>query len=361
MSQPVLLDAVAEDHAPGIARIYNHYIANTLSTFEEAPVTPADMAARIRGAQEGGYCWFVAVDGEQVLGYAYANILKPRTAYRYTAETSVYIDPDHLRKGLARALYDELIARLHAANVRQLMGIITVPNPASIALHEALGFVKVAHLPQVGFKFGQWVDVGYWQRDLGERPHAPACARNREPIAEVLAQHLRGDESLLEIGSGTGEHAVFFAQRFPDLQWQCSDLPERLPGIAAWLAETRLPPPVQLDAIGGPWPETQYDAVFTANSLHIMPWPAVQALFAGLPAVLAPGAQLIVYGPFKYNGEYTSASNADFDASLQARGQGHGIREFAEVNALAGQAGLTLVEDHAMPANNQCIVWRKAE
>ena len=360
MSEPDLLDAVAEQHAPGIARIYNHYIANTLSTFEEAPVTAPDMAARVRSAQEGGYCWFVAVEGEQVLGYAYANILKPRTAYRYTAETSVYIDPDNLRRGLARALYDKLIARLHAANVRQLMGIITVPNPASIALHEQFGFVKVAHLPQVGYKFGQWVDVGYWQRDLGERPHAPACARNREPIAKVLAQHLQGDESVLEIGSGTGEHAVFFAQRFPSLNWQCSDLPERLPGIAAWLAETRLPPPVPLDAIGGPWPQQTFDAVFTANSLHIMPWQAVEALFAGLPNVLAPGARLIVYGPFKYGDAFTSASNADFDASLRARGQGHGIRDFEAVDALAQQAGLQLVEDHTMPANNQCIVWRKA-
>ena len=211
----------------------------------------------------------------------------------------------------------------------------------------------------MGFKFGQWVDVGYWQRDLGERPHAPACARNREPIAEVLAQHLRGDETVLEVGSGTGEHAVFFAQRFPQLHWQCSDLPERLPGIAAWLAETRLRPPIALDAIAGPWPEHQYDVVFTANSLHIMPWQAVQSLFAGLQKCMAPGARLIVYGPFKYDGQYTSASNADFDASLHARGAGHGIREFGEVNALAEQAGLSLVEDHAMPANNQCIVWQR--
>ena len=359
MNEPTLLDAVAEQHAPGVARIYNHYIANSLSTFEEQPVTAADMAARIRSAQEGGYCWFVSVEGEEVLGYAYANILKPRTAYRYTAETSVYVDPEHQRRGLARALYDKLIARLHAANVRQLVGIITVPNPASIALHEAFGFVKVAHLPQVGYKFGEWVDVGYWQRDLGQRPHAPACARNREPIAAVLDEHLNGDESVLEIGSGTGEHAAFFAQRFPKLQWQCSDLPERLPGIAAWLAETRLPPPIPLDAIGGPWPQRQFDAVFTANSLHIMPWEAVKALFAGLPAVLDGGTRVIVYGPFKYDGQYTSASNADFDASLRARGQGHGIREFADVDALAQRAGLVLVNDHAMPANNQCIVWRR--
>ena len=175
MSAPDLLDADAGQHAPGIARIYNHFIAETLTTFEEQPVTPDDMAARVRAAQEAGYCWLVAVEGDAVLGYAYANILKPRSAYRYTAETSVYIDPAHQGRGLGRALYDKLIARLHAANVRHLVGIITIPNPASIALHESLGFAKVAHLPAVGYKFNQWVDVGYWQRDLGERPHAPAC------------------------------------------------------------------------------------------------------------------------------------------------------------------------------------------
>lgn len=362
MTSSVLLDADADTHAAGVARLYNHYITHTLATFEEQPVTAADMAARIRAAQDGGYCWFVAVEDDTVLGYAYANILKPRSAYRYTAETSVYIDPDHQRRGLGRALYEKLIARLHAANVRQLMGIITVPNPASIALHEAFGYAKVAHLPAVGFKFGQWVDVGYWQRDLGERPHAPACDRNREPIAAVLAEHLADDARVLEVGSGTGQHAVYFAQRFPGWQWQCTDLPERLPGIAAWLVGTRLPPPQPLDVLQGQWPvgpAGPVDAVFTANTLHIMPWAAVEAFFAGLPDVLASGGHLVVYGPFKYGGDYTSASNADFDASLRSRGQGHGIRDAEAVDALAAQAGLDLVEDRAMPANNQCRVWRR--
>ena len=195
------------------------------------------------------------------------------------------------------------------------------------------------------------------------KPDAPACARNREPILQVLRTHFANRHDVLEIGSGTGQHAVYFAAAMPWLQWQCSDRPEYLPGIEAWRMEAGLantPAPLLLDVALGPWPARRFDAVFTANSLHIMGWPEVEAFFAGLANVLAEQATLVVYGPFNYGGEFTSDSNRAFDASLRARDPRMGIRDFEAVDALARGIGLVLVEDVAMPANNRCLAWRRA-
>ena len=194
-----------------------------------------------------------------------------------------------------------------------------------------------------------------------EKLHAPSTEKNREPILAVLRDVFADRQHVLEIGSGTGQHAVHFCQHLPHLIWQPSDRPDFLPGIRAWLEETALPnilPPLEFDLLG-PWPLGRYDAVFSANTLHNMPWTAVEALFAGLPSVLAEDAKLVIYGPFNYGGKFTSASNAAFDYSLKQTVPYQGIRDFEAVNALARKAGLELLEDRAMPSNNRCLVWRR--
>jgi len=192
-----------------------------------------------------------------------------------------------------------------------------------------------------------------------DRPYSASCDRNREPILAVLRQHFADRKRVLEIGSGTGQHAVHFAAALPHLTWQTSDLPENHEGIRLWLDEAALPntpAPLALDA-RGPWPQARYDAVFTANTLHIMSWPEVQALFAALPAVLADDARLAIYGPFNYGGAFTSPSNAQFNVTLKGWGAHMAIRDFEAVDALARGAGLRLLEDREMPANNRCLVW----
>jgi cyclopropane fatty-acyl-phospholipid synthase-like methyltransferase len=195
-----------------------------------------------------------------------------------------------------------------------------------------------------------------------DKPHSPSCDRNREPILAVLRKHFADRHDALEIGSGTGQHAVHFAAAMPGLRWQCSDVADNLPGIRLWLDETALPntpAPIELDVARRPWPTQTFDAVFSANSLHIMGWAAVEALFAGLDTVLANDATLVVYGPFNYRGGYTSDSNREFDGWLKARDPRSGIRDFEAVDALANTVGLKLVADVAMPANNRCLVWRR--
>ena len=200
-----------------------------------------------------------------------------------------------------------------------------------------------------------------------DKPYSPSCDRNREPILAVLREHFATCHDVLEIGSGTGQHAVYFAAAMPWLRWQCSDVADNLPGIRMWLDEAALPntpAPIELDVARGPWPTQtfgapRFDAVFSANSLHIMGWAEVEALFAGLDALLAPGASLVVYGPFNYGGDYTSDSNREFDGWLKARDPRSAIRDFEAVDALAQAIGLRLVADLAMPANNRCLVWRR--
>lgn len=193
------------------------------------------------------------------------------------------------------------------------------------------------------------------------KPFAPACERNQDPILAVLRQYFLDRRRVLEIGSGTGQHAVHFAPAFPDATWQTSDLRENLSGIRMWLAEAalpNLPAPLELD-VTSKWPDATFDAIFSANSLHIMPWSAVERCFAGVGGVLEPDGVIAVYGPFNYDGTYTSDSNRDFDGWLQQRSSSSGIRDFEAVDQLAQGIGCKLEQDHPMPANNRLLVWRR--
>lgn len=193
------------------------------------------------------------------------------------------------------------------------------------------------------------------------KPFAPACERNRGPILAVLRTRFADCRRVLEVGSGTGQHAVHFAAAMPWLSWQCADLPSQLTDIRQWLDEAGLPntpPPLALD-VAGAWPSGPYDAVFSANVLHIVGEPEVEAFFAGVGRVLGESGVLVVYGPFNVGGMYTSDSNREFDAWLKARDPRSGIRDVEAVQALAAQVGLRAVDDVAMPANNRCLVWRR--
>ena len=195
------------------------------------------------------------------------------------------------------------------------------------------------------------------------KPFSQACLNNRQPILDVLLQYFGEVDQVLEIGSGTGQHAVFFAEHMPWLLWQPSDRAEHLDGIRAWRTEAALPnlaAPLELDVARQPWPLDAVPAIFSANTVHIMGWPEVEAFIPAVGARLPPGGLFCLYGPFNYGGNYTSPSNAQFDGWLKQRDARSGIRDFEAVDALADAAGLTLLADHAMPANNRCLVWRKA-
>lgn len=196
---------------------------------------------------------------------------------------------------------------------------------------------------------------------MNDKPFSPACERNRDPILAVLREQFADHRRVLEIGSGTGQHAVYFGAHLPHLIWQTSDIAACHDGIHRWLADdgpANVLPPLTLDVTGA-WPDEHYDAVFSANTLHIMAWNEVRALFAALPGVMTPRARLVVYGPFHHHGRPTSDSNARFDASLRSQPGDMGIRDTAEVDALAGSAGLEWCTDIAMPANNRCLVWQR--
>jgi cyclopropane fatty-acyl-phospholipid synthase-like methyltransferase len=192
------------------------------------------------------------------------------------------------------------------------------------------------------------------------KPFSPASERNQGPILEVLRPHFGACRRVLEIGSGTGQHAAYFARELPSTIWQTSDLESALPGIRLWLDEAalpNLPPPLPLD-VNGDWPPRRFDAAFTANTLHIMGWPEVAKLFAGLDAVLEQQAVLAIYGPFNHGGRFTSDSNRAFDEWLKRQSPVSGVRDFEAVDALAKAAGFELIDDHAMPANNRLLIWR---
>ncbi|MHB1076233.1 DUF938 domain-containing protein [Thiobacillus sp.] len=193
-----------------------------------------------------------------------------------------------------------------------------------------------------------------------DKPFSESCVQNRDPILAILRPLFADRRHVLEIGSGTGQHAVYFAADLPHLVWQTADVPQHHPGIQAWLEEAALPnvlPPLALDVNDTAWRSGRYDAVFSANTLHIMGWPEVERFFAGVGAVLQAGGILAVYGPFNYGGRYTSESNARFDAWLKARDPASGVRDFEAVDALARSQGLVLQQDIAMPANNRTLVW----
>jgi cyclopropane fatty-acyl-phospholipid synthase-like methyltransferase len=188
-----------------------------------------------------------------------------------------------------------------------------------------------------------------------------ACERNKDPILAVLRAHFSDRERVLEIGSGTGQHAAYFAAQLPTLIWQASDRAENLPSIRAWLGEAGLPntpAPIEFD-VTQTWPNGRYDAMFSANTVHIMSWSEVESLFRNLPSIATPDAKLAIYGPFNYAGQFTSDSNAAFDRSLRLRGAHMGIRDFEAVNALAHVAGFALIDDVPMPANNHLLIWQR--
>jgi cyclopropane fatty-acyl-phospholipid synthase-like methyltransferase len=196
---------------------------------------------------------------------------------------------------------------------------------------------------------------------MNKKPYAESCEENKAPILAVLSRLFADVHSVLEIGSGTGQHAVHFAAAMPHLIWHTSDVAEHHPGMHDWLDEAALPntrDPIDLD-VRGNWPEETYDAVFSANTAHIMGWPAVEALFAGIGKVLAEGGCFALYGPFNYNGQYSSESNRRFDVWLKQRDPLSGIRDFADLNQLAEAQGLKSEEDIEMPVNNRILVWRR--
>jgi len=189
-----------------------------------------------------------------------------------------------------------------------------------------------------------------------------ACERNKGPILAILASAFANSRKVLEIGSGTGQHAVHFAAHLPHLLWQPSDTGAYLTGLRERIAGEGTPnllPALELDVRDQPWQVESVDAIFSANTLHIMGPEALPEFFRGVGAALTPEGVLCVYGPFNYQGRYTSASNAQFDLWLKARDPRSALRDFETLDALAQQQGLTLSADHAMPANNRTLVWRR--
>lgn len=194
------------------------------------------------------------------------------------------------------------------------------------------------------------------------KPYSESCERNRDPILAVLRTAFADRREVLEIASGTGQHAVYFGAAMPHLLWQTSDLPGNHDGIRAWLEEANLPnvlPPLALDVNDTVWPVDMFDAVFNANTVHIVSWPVVKKLFEGVGRVLAPGGIVCMYGPFNYGGRFTSESNARFDLWLKGRDPASGVRDFKAVNALADAQGLELIDDVEMPVNNRILIWRR--
>jgi SAM-dependent methyltransferase len=192
---------------------------------------------------------------------------------------------------------------------------------------------------------------------------AAAAARNREPILHVLRDRLPPAGLVLEIASGTGEHAVWFSRAVPTLTWQPTDQdPEALASIAAWRDTAGLPnllPPLPLDACAKTWPVARADAVVAINLVHIAPWATTEGLIAGAARVLTPGGLLFLYGPFREGGAHTAAGNAAFDAALRARDPSWGVRDLDEIKAFAGRHGIEAAERIAMPANNLGVVFRR--
>jgi SAM-dependent methyltransferase len=194
------------------------------------------------------------------------------------------------------------------------------------------------------------------------KPYSESCDQNKQPILSVIQPLLQDCRAVLEIGSGTGQHAVYFAAHMPQLLWYSSDQASYIEGIQRWLDDAGLdntPAPVVLDVCQADWPALDVDAAFTANTLHIMHWHGVECTFAGAGRLLQAGGLFMVYGPFNYNNRYTSDSNARFDDWLKARDPQSGIRNFEDLDRLARQAGMRLFNDFEMPVNNRLVCWQK--
>lgn len=193
-------------------------------------------------------------------------------------------------------------------------------------------------------------------------PFSEACERNKAPILEVLRECFAGNLQVLEIGSGTGQHAVHFAAHLPHLTWHPTERLNALPDLALRIeheGRENLRAATVLDVRQDVWPLKSVDAIFTANTLHIMSWAEVVALYHGVGRVLVPGGTMCVYGPFRYEGRYTSDSNREFDLMLQARDPRSGLRDVRDVRALAAEYGLRLAADHDLPAFNRLLVFAR--
>ncbi len=192
-------------------------------------------------------------------------------------------------------------------------------------------------------------------------PFSPAAERNQAPILEVLKQLLASDARVLEIGSGTGQHAVAFATALPKVYWQTSERPEILPSLARRIEQEApgLPSPFSLDVQTGPWPDDQYDVVFTANTAHIMSWAGVCAMMKGVAGLLAPGGVMLIYGPFTQNGQHNAYSNELFDRQLRAADARQGIRDLNALGIEAQGNEMRLVNLIDLPANNRIAVFKK--
>ena len=195
------------------------------------------------------------------------------------------------------------------------------------------------------------------------KPYSESCEQNQAPILEILRETLANQKHVFEIASGTGQHAVYFGRALPHLTWQTSELAQNHEGILAWLNEAQLSnvlPPVAIDVNHDRWPIEIVDTVFNANTVHIISWPEVERMFAGIARVLSAGGILCLYGPFNYEGRFTSESNARFDVWLKSRNKNSGVRDFEAINRLAETYGLFLLRDVAMPSNNRTLVWQRA-
>ena len=196
------------------------------------------------------------------------------------------------------------------------------------------------------------------------KPYSTSCDQNRDPIFGVIQKLFKDKKHILEIGSGTGQHAVYFAKKMPHLIWQCSDQEAYHDGINQWLDEARLNntrQPLALNVSTDNWPKLDIDAIFSANTVHIMNWENVRDFFKRAGKLLPNKGLLVLYGPFNYNNDYTSESNARFDDWLKQRDPRSGIRNFEDIDKLAQQAGLFLRDDFNMPANNRILSWEKQD
>lgn len=193
------------------------------------------------------------------------------------------------------------------------------------------------------------------------KQYSAACDQNKDPILKAIKPLLLNAKSVLEVGSGTGQHCVYFAKELPHLTWQASDQSMYLPSVSAWIDDAKLantPKELELN-VDLDWPEDKYQAIYSANTVHIMSWEMVLNFFKGVGQVLDKGGVFILYGPFNYQGQYTSQSNANFDLLLKDNNPLSAIRDFEALNQLAQKVGLSLVNDFAMPANNRILCWEK--
>ncbi len=196
------------------------------------------------------------------------------------------------------------------------------------------------------------------------KSYSESCEKNKAPILAVLKKIFADRKRVLEIASGTGQHAVYFGRELPHLIWQTSELAQYHASIQAWLDEAQLPnvlAPLSADVNDARWPIEPVDAIFNANTVHIISWPEVELLFAHIERIIAPGGCVCFYGPYNYGEHFTSESNARFDTWLKSRDPNSGVRDFEAVNRVAASHGLDLLRDIAMPSNNRILVWRAKE